>query len=83
MYFQYGEKEINYLKAKDKKLAAVIEKVGKINRTVDTDLFSSVVHHIIGQQISTKVQQTIWQRMNDTFGVVTAKSIGNASIDEL
>lgn len=83
MYFQYGEKEINYLKAKDKKLAAVIEKVGKINCTVDTDLFSSVVHHIIGQQISTKVQQTIWQRMNDTFGVVTAKSIGNASIDEL
>lgn len=83
MYFQYGEKEINYLKAKDKKLAAVIEKVGKINRTVDTDLFSSVVHHIIGQQISTKVQQTIWQRMNDTFGVVTAKSIGIASIDEL
>lgn len=60
MYFQYGEKEINYLKAKDKKLAAVIEKVGKINRTVDTDLFSSVVHHIIGQQISAKVQQTIW-----------------------
>ena len=47
-------------KAKDKKLAAVIEKVGKINRTVDTDLFSSVVHHIIGQQISAKVQQTIW-----------------------
>ena len=83
MHFQYGEKEINYLKAKDKKLAAVIEKVGKINRTVDTDLFSSVVHHIIGQQISTKAQQTIWQRMIDTFGVVTAKSIGNASIDEL
>lgn len=78
-----GEKEINYLKAKDKKLAAVIEKVGKINRIVDTDLFSSVVHHIIGQQISTKAQQTIWQRMIDTFGVVTAKSIGNASIDEL
>ena len=83
MHFQYGEKEINYLKAKDKKLAAVIEKVGKINRTVDTDLFSSVVHHIIGQQISIKAQQTIWQRMIDTFGVVTAKSIGNASIDEL
>lgn len=31
-------------------------------------LFSSFVHHIIGQQISTKAQQTIWQRMNDAFG---------------
>ena len=59
MYFQYGDKEIEYLRSKDKKLAEVIDKVGHIDRTVDTDLFSSVVHHIIGQQISTKAQQTI------------------------
>lgn len=63
MYFQYGDKEIEYLKSKDKKLAEVIDKVGHIDRTVDTDLFSSVVHHIIGQQISTKAQQTIWLRV--------------------
>ena len=36
--------------------------------TVDPDLFSSVVHHIIGQQISTKAQATIWQRMQDALG---------------
>ena len=65
MYFQYGDKEIEYLRSKDKKLAEVIDKVGHIDRTVDTDLFSSVVHHIIGQQISTKAQQTIWLRMNE------------------
>lgn len=46
MYFQYGDKEIEYLRSKDKKLAEVIDKVGHIDRTVDTDLFSSVVHHI-------------------------------------
>lgn len=83
MYFEYGETEIEYLKAKDARLSEVIEKVGHINRAVDSDLFSSVVHHIIGQQISTKAQQTIWQRMNDAFGDVTAETIGNASIDEL
>ena len=83
MYFEYGEKETEYLKSKDARLAEVIEKVGHIDRPVDSDLFSSVVHHIIGQQISTKAQQTIWQRMNDTFGEVTAEIIGNASIDEL
>jgi len=83
MYFEYGETEIEYLKAKDARLAEVIEKIGHINRVVDSDLFSSVVHHIIGQQISTKAQQTIWQRMNDAFGDVTAETIGNASIDEL
>ena len=50
---------------------------------MDDDLFSSVVHHIVGQQISTRAQQTIWQRMNDAFGEVTAETIGGASIDEL
>ena len=83
MFFEYGETETEYLKSKDSRLAEVIEKVGHIDRAVDSDLFSSVVHHIIGQQISTKAQQTIWQRMNDTFGEVTAETIGNASIDEL
>lgn len=83
MFFEYGEKETEYLKSKDACLAEVIEKVGHIERAVDSDLFSSVVHHIIGQQISTKAQQTIWQRMNDTFGEVTAETVGNASVDEL
>ncbi len=83
MFFEYGETETEYLKSKDSRLAEVVEKVGHIDRAVDSDLFFSVVHHIIGQQISTKAQQTIWQRMNDTFGEVTAETIENASIDEL
>lgn len=83
MYFQYGDKEIEYLRSKDKKLAEVIDKVGHIDRTVDTDLFSSVVHHIIGQQISTKAQQTIWQRMNEKYGHVTPEVIDSADAAEL
>lgn len=83
MYFQYGDKEIEYLRSKDKKLAEVIDKVGHIDRTVDTDLFSSVVHHIIGQQISTKAQQTIWQRMNEKYGHVTPEAIDSADAAEL
>ena len=74
MYFAYGQTETDYLKAKDSRLAAVIDRLGHINRTVDTDLFSSVVHHIIGQQISTKAQATIWQRMQDALGTVTAQT---------
>lgn len=80
MYFAYGQIETDYLKAKDSRLAAVIDRLGHINRTVDTDLFSSVVHHIIGQQISTKAQATIWQRMQDALGTVTADSIAAAGV---
>lgn len=75
MFFQYGAEEINYLKQKDKKLGKVIEQIGHIERPVDTDLFSSVVHHIIGQQISTKAQQSIWKKMNDELGVVDADAV--------
>ena len=80
MYFAYGQTETDYLKAKDSRLAAVIDRLGHINRTVDTNLFSSVVHHIIGQQISTKAQATIWQRMQDALGTVTADSIAAAGV---
>lgn len=83
MYFAYGEKEIEYLKGKDKKLAEVMERVGHIEREVDPDLFSSVIHHIIGQQISTKAQATIWQRMRDEFGTVDAEKIVAAGIPKL
>lgn len=48
MYFTYGEAELDDLRRKDKRLGAVIDRLGHIERTVDTDLFSAVVHHIIG-----------------------------------
>ena len=59
MFFAYGEAELACLRARDKRLCEVIDKIGHVDRVVDTDLFSAVVHHIIGQQISTKAQATI------------------------
>ena len=83
LYFKYGEKEISYLKNKDKKLAEVIEKVGLIERETDPELFSALVHHIVEQQISTKAQATIWERMNNFLGSITPETILNASIEEI
>lgn len=83
MYFTYGNQEVEYLKSKDKALGRVIEKIGHIKREVDPDLFSSVVHHIIGQQISTKAQETIWQRMNKAVGEINADSIASLGTEQL
>ena len=83
VYFTYGETELDYLRKKDKRLCEVIDRVGHIDRAVDPDLFSSVIHHIIGQQISTKAQATIWQRMQDTLGVVNAETILAAGVPKL
>ncbi|HID0761564.1 hypothetical protein QA656_04665 [Clostridium botulinum] len=59
MYFEYGREETEFLKSRDELLGAVIDRIGHIYWAVDSNLFSSVVHHIIGQQISTRAQATI------------------------
>lgn len=83
LYFEYGTEATDYLRKKDKRLGAVIDAVGHISREVDTDLFSSVVHHIVGQQISTKAQATVWQRIQDGLGAVNADTILNTPTAEL
>lgn len=83
MYFAYRETELSYLRQKDKRLCEVIDAIGHVDRLVDTDLFSAVVHHIIGQQISTKAQATIWQRMQDALGTVNAETILAAGVPKL
>lgn len=85
--FRYGDREIEWLKRRDKRLGAAIEAVhaaiGRVERRVDADLFSAVVHHIVGQQISTKAQETVWQRLCDALGAVNAETVMSASIEAL
>lgn len=83
MNFIYGTAETEYLKSKDKVLGEIIDKVGHIERETDPDLFSSVVHHIVGQQISTKAQTTIWKRIREELGNVNAQNISKAGMEKL
>ncbi len=83
MYFEYGITEIEHLKKRDKLLGDAIDKIGHIKRPVNTDIFTSVVHHIIGQQISTKAHATVWQRFVDKIGNVNENTIHSIDINEL
>lgn len=83
MYFEYGEKETEYLKSKDKKLAEAIEKIGHIYRETDDDLFLSVVKQIVGQQISAPAFKTVWKRVEDKLGEVSAENICSIGDEEL
>ena len=74
MYFGYGETELQYLRSRDKRMGEVIDRVGMIRREVDPDLFAAVVHHIVGQQISTKAQATVWRRMQEALGISGRKA---------
>ncbi len=83
MYFEYGQVEIDYLSKKDKKLAEAILRIGAIQRPLDEDLFSSTLHHIIGQQISISAQATVWRRMCQLLGDVNAETVANSDVESL
>ena len=73
--FEYGEKEINYLKKKDKRLSEAIERIGKIERRVIPDLFEALVSSIVSQQISNKAADTVWKRFIDLIGEIRSETI--------
>lgn len=79
----YGSEEIEHLQSRDKRLGEAIQKIGPIERAVNPDLYSALVKSIVGQQISTKAQATIWQRMQERFIPFTPATIAKASPEEL
>lgn len=82
-YYSYHIEEIEYLKKKDKKLGEAIDQIGMIQRKINKDLFSSVIRIIIGQQISTKAQETVWKRLIDKVNNVTPNNVNILSEEEL
>ena len=81
MNFPYSQKELDYLAARDPLLGGVIRSVGFIERTVEEDVFSAVVHHIIGQQISMRAQETVWRRLQELLGEVTPDTLADADTE--
>jgi DNA-3-methyladenine glycosylase II len=73
--FHYGDVEIEHLKKRDKVLGAAIDTIGPIQRRTNPDLFSALVNAIVGQQISSKAQATVWGRMQEQLGEVTPDAI--------
>ena len=81
--FEYGSDAVDYLRSRDKRMAEVIDRIGHINRRVIPDLFAALVHSIVGQQISTKAHETIWQKIVAMLGEVTPEKIDALTDDEL
>ena len=73
--FNYGQTELNHLKRKDKKLARIIEQIGPIERAVNPDLFSALIHSIVAQQIATKAATTVWNRLLERCGAITPQCL--------
>jgi DNA-3-methyladenine glycosylase II len=81
--FRYGTTELEYLRKRDRKLGAVIDETGMIERRVIPDLFNALVASVTSQQISAKAAETVWKRLEEQFGTITPDVIATATEDEI
>lgn len=82
-FIQCTETAMAHLSHADPALGRIIAHLGPIERRGDGDLFASVVRHIVGQQISTAAQTTIWTRMSEALTTIDEESITATSVEEL
>ena len=81
--FEYDQSSIDYLQKKDKKLGAAIERIGRVERQVIPDLFTALVHSIVGQQISKQAAATVWNRVQEYFGEITPARVAASRPEEI
>ena len=74
----YWEEAKLHLSKRDKALKKIIAGYKSEGMRVRGDAFYTLARAIIGQQISTKAADTIWQRFEKTVGKVTPQRVANA-----
>lgn len=81
--FHYTRAELDYLRKRDKKLAAAIERIGMIERRVDRDIFTALTGSIVSQQISSVAAATVKARLTNICGEITPERIHNLSAEAI
>lgn len=74
-YFKYGSAEVNHLRSRCQKMAALIDRIGPYQRRVTPNTFVALCRSIIGQQISVKAANTVNGRFADVVGEMTPENI--------
>ena len=79
------EAAMKHLRRSDPQMRAVIRRVGPFTMKLKRDRFATLVHSIIGQQVSGKAAQAILGRVKGLVGAgkLSAASLSQFSIEEL
>lgn len=81
--FEYGENEITYLKNADSQMKELIEEYGMIQRVVIPDLYTALINTVVGQLISTKAADTVFDKMIQLFKDFTPERVSAFTADEI
>lgn len=71
------------LKAKDQRMADLVDYLGEIERTGLPDPFLALVRNIVFQQLSGTAADSIWQRLQKKLDSVTADNLREISAEKL
>lgn len=63
LHYDLDNEKVKYLINTDEKLGKLIRYINKSELIIEEDGFKCIVKYIIGQQISDKARETIWQRV--------------------
>lgn len=83
MIFQYGLKEIEYLKTQDPVLGQAMEQIGRIEREITPNPFEALISSVVSQQISKKAAETVWNRLQNLLGAINPERIDQTDIDAI
>lgn len=83
MFLEVQAEAAAYLAARDKRLGEAMRRIGPVRREVEPDLFAALVNSIVGQQISTAAQCTVWARFVAGLGAVTPARVAACTPEAL
>ena len=79
--YNLNNNKVKYLITTDEKLGKLIRYIKSCNIPIEEDDFKCIVKYIIGQQISDKMRESIWQKLCKKD--ITPQTMANINNDEL
>ena len=79
--YNLNNDKVKYLITTDEKLGKLIRYVNSCSIPIEEDDFKCIVKYIIGQQISDKMRESIWQKLCQKD--ITPETMANINDDEL
>ncbi len=83
LHYDLDNEKVKYLINTDEKLGKLIRYINKTELIIEEDGFKCIVKYIIGQQISDKARETIWQRVCAIWKKITPEKMLEIEDNEL
>jgi len=80
---RFWVKARRHLVQADPVLAKIVKSCGRAQLVPRNDAFFSLARSIVGQQISVKAAQSIWNKLVNELGDITVKKVASASQEQL